>query len=181
VRSLASGFRFLTSEATTSNIKATHGNQATAEALAQQIAQLNVEEVLQGERFMQNAPQMIRLREQKSKLEQRLTQLQPCAYQTSMAVATARAIEAQIADLEVQYATDNIDDTLSKANANGGKTLYPKHRSETWAGLPSLKIAKAIALPYIPSQYCLPSDPGRWIKSLGKRWCYAGSPTHGAA
>jgi predicted enzyme related to lactoylglutathione lyase len=81
----------------------------------------------------------------------------------------------------VYFSTDNIDDTLSKANANGGKTLYPKHRSETWAGLPSLKIAKAIALPYIPSQYCLPSDPGRWIKSLGKRWCYAGSPTHGAA
>jgi predicted enzyme related to lactoylglutathione lyase len=69
---------------------------------------------------------MIHLREQKSKLEQRLTQLQPRAYQTSMAVATARAIEAQMADLEVQHATDNIDDTLSKANANGGKTLYPK-------------------------------------------------------
>jgi hypothetical protein len=98
--------RFLTSEATASNLKTTHGNQATAEALAQQIAQLNVEEVLQGERFMQDAPQMIHLRDQKSKLEQRLTQLQPHGYQTSMAVATARAIEAQIADLEVQYAQD---------------------------------------------------------------------------
>jgi hypothetical protein len=98
--------RFLTSEATASNLKATHGNQATAEALAQQIAQLNVEEVLQGERFMQDAPQMIHLRDQKSELEQRLTRLQPHGYQTSMAVATARAIEAQIADLEVQYAQD---------------------------------------------------------------------------
>lgn len=98
--------RFLTSEATASNLKVIHGNQATAEALTQQIAQLNVEEVLQGERFMQDAPQMIHLREQKSKLEQRLTQLQPNGYQTSMAVATARAIEAQIADLEVQYAQD---------------------------------------------------------------------------
>jgi hypothetical protein len=98
--------RFLTSEATASNLKVIHGNQATAEALAQQIAQTEVEEVLQGERFMQDAPQMIHLREQKSKLEQRLTQLQPNGYQTSMAVATARAIEAQIADLEVQYAQD---------------------------------------------------------------------------
>ncbi|MFZ4677356.1 MAG: VOC family protein [Nodosilinea sp.] len=26
----------------------------------------------------------------------------------------------------VYFSTDNIDDTLSKANANGGKTLYPK-------------------------------------------------------
>ncbi|MDX2217317.1 MAG: VOC family protein [Oculatellaceae cyanobacterium bins.114] len=26
----------------------------------------------------------------------------------------------------VYFSTDNIDDTLSKANSNGGKTLYPK-------------------------------------------------------
>jgi len=49
---------------------------------------------------------MIQLREQKSKLEQRLTQVKPNGYQTSMAAATARAIEAKVADLEVQYAQD---------------------------------------------------------------------------
>lgn len=80
--------------------------QATATALTQQIAQVKVEKVLQGEIFTQDAPVIAQLREQQSSLEKRLTQLQPDSRQSAIVVATASAIESKIADLEVLYAQD---------------------------------------------------------------------------
>ncbi|MBD2100393.1 hypothetical protein [Leptolyngbya sp. FACHB-261] len=80
--------------------------QATATALTQRIAQVEVEKVLQGEIFMEDAPVITQLKEQQSSLEKRLTQLQPDSSQSAIVVVTASAIESKIADLEVLYAQD---------------------------------------------------------------------------
>lgn len=78
--------------------------QATVTALTQQIAQIEVEEVLQGVRFNQDAVQIVQLKEQQLSLKQRLAQLQPNSNQSPIAIATANAIKSKIADLEVEYA-----------------------------------------------------------------------------
>ncbi|MBD2260103.1 hypothetical protein [Pseudanabaena sp. FACHB-2040] len=101
--------QLLKSEAPVAELNANHEErvqQATATALAQQIAQLEVEKVLQGEIFTQEAPMMVHLQEQQLSLEKRLSQLQPDSSQNAVVVATASAIESEIAGLEVQYAQD---------------------------------------------------------------------------
>jgi uncharacterized protein involved in exopolysaccharide biosynthesis len=75
-------------------------------ALAQQIAQVMVEIALQGEMFTQDAPPMVQLNEQRSRLENRLAQLQPEGYQSAIARATAAAIAVKMDDLETQIAQD---------------------------------------------------------------------------
>lgn len=103
------GVQLFKNEAPVTEINANHEErvrQATATALTQQIAQVEVEKVLQGEIFKQDAPVIVQLREQQSSLEKRLTQLQPHSSQSAIAVATASAIESKIADLEVYYAQD---------------------------------------------------------------------------
>jgi predicted solute-binding protein len=80
--------------------------QVTATALIQQIAQTDVEQVIQGEIYTQASPVMAQLSEQKSTLEQRLTQLHPDIHQGEIAVATTTALESKLTDLEVQYALD---------------------------------------------------------------------------
>ena len=97
------------SEIPVAKINASHEErvqQATATALTQQIAQVEVESVLQGEIFTQETPMIVHLQEQQLSLEKRLAQLQPDSSQSAVAVATARAIESKIAELEVQYAQD---------------------------------------------------------------------------
>jgi hypothetical protein len=103
------GVQHFRNEAPVTEVNANHEErvrQATATALIQQIAQVQVEQVLQGEIFRQDAPQIAQLREQQLSLEKRLVQLQPDSSQSLVVVATASAIESKIADLEVRYAQD---------------------------------------------------------------------------
>jgi hypothetical protein len=80
------------------------GRQASA--LTQQIAQVEVAKILQGEIYRQDTPVIVQLKEQQSNLEKRLAELQPDRSQRAVSVATASAIESEIADLEVQNAQD---------------------------------------------------------------------------
>lgn len=103
------GVRLFKHEASVTAINANHEEhlqQVTTTALTQQIAQVEVEKVLQGEIFRQGAPQIAQLREQQLSLEKRLAQLQPNSNQSAVVIATASAIESKIVDLEVRYAQD---------------------------------------------------------------------------
>ena len=104
------GIQLFRSETPVIGINANHEEppvqQATVTALTQQIAQVEVEKILQGEIFREDTPAIAQLREQQSSLEQRLTQVQPDSSQREIVVATTSAIESKIADLEMQYAQD---------------------------------------------------------------------------
>lgn len=77
-------------------------------ALAQRIAQLDVERILLGVRFNQVHPELVQLTRRKSGLEACLTQLQPEGYQNLVTAAIVTTTEAKIAELETQYADNQI-------------------------------------------------------------------------
>jgi uncharacterized protein involved in exopolysaccharide biosynthesis len=86
----------------------TSASQSTVAALTHQIAQLHVDESLQSTMFVENAPQLVQLRVQRSSLENRLAQLSPDRYRSLIITATASAIESKIATLEVSYAQNRL-------------------------------------------------------------------------
>jgi hypothetical protein len=78
--------------------------QATITALANQLAQVEVRQAMEGEKFTEHSPVMMQLKEQQTQLEQRLAQVQPTGDRAMVNGAIANAINAEIAALEVQHA-----------------------------------------------------------------------------
>ncbi|NJO78836.1 MAG: hypothetical protein HC827_10120 [Cyanobacteria bacterium RM1_2_2] len=76
--------------------------QATVTALTDEIAQLEVQQVLEGTKFTENPPSMIQLREQQFQLKERLRQLQPDGNPEGVKQAIAQAVESEIVNLERQ-------------------------------------------------------------------------------
>ncbi len=85
-------------------------HHATVTALIDEIAQIEVERLLEGVKFQQEHPALTTLQKQQAQLEKRLAQLQPGGKKL-IETAIARTIEGQIADLEVQYAKDQANFT----------------------------------------------------------------------
>lgn len=85
-------------------------HHATVTALINEIAQIEVERLLEGVKFQQEHPALTTLQKQQARLEKRLAQLQPGGKKL-IETAIARTIEGQIADLEVQNAKDQANFT----------------------------------------------------------------------
>jgi hypothetical protein len=80
----------------------------SATTLADEIAKLEVEKLLESVKFAQSSPKLVTLQEQQVHLEQQLVQLNPQNNQKLVELATTRAIESQIADLDLQYAKNRV-------------------------------------------------------------------------
>jgi uncharacterized protein involved in exopolysaccharide biosynthesis len=83
-------------------------SKTTPTDLARRIAQLDVERILLGVRFNQVHPELVQLNRRKSGLKACLTQLQPEGYQNLVTAAIVTTTEAKIAELETQYADNQI-------------------------------------------------------------------------
>ena len=80
--------------------------QTTPADLAQEIAQVEVERVLSGVRYLGDHPMFAYLQAKQFDLETCLARLQSNDDQNLVAVTTVNAMESKIAELEVQYARD---------------------------------------------------------------------------